>query len=880
MRYLTFGTSEKDTYKYALLIKETNFREASIRSEYLLPLQERGIDIEEVVAFPLKYSDRGKCTLAQAKQYLTQLVPILVSIKVDLIYCADSVYFKALTKETKAEVHLEYVLKGKFPQTDTMDIIYGVNYGSIFYNPLNAEKLTRSLDTWVNYVVNNTSNILGNDVIRYAEYPDTVDAIAKALDKLHEYPELACDIETFSLKHWLAGIGTCAFAWSKHEGIAFCCDYEEDVTTKGMYGKQIVNKAVRNLLLDFFLDYEGTLVWHNGNFDIKVIIYVLWMDHIQDRKNMLLGVDCMTRHFDDTKLMAYVSLNSCAGNDLTLKTLAHEFAGNYAQDEIKDIRKIPKTDLLEYNLIDACCTLYCKAKYSALVDAEDQREVYEGIFKESAVGFLEIELTGMPVNMERVNEVDISLKATIEAITERIYKHTAVQKVTNILNEIRTDKDFEKRKEKAKKPEGIKRIPRDKPFNPASGNQISYLLYSYLGMPVIEKTDTGSPATDADTLKKLLNHTIDEEIKALLNELLEYAQAAKILSTYIPALQGSVLAEDGHYYLFGNYNITGTKSGRLSSSDPNLTNLPSGSVYGKLIKYCFQAHISEVFGGADFNSLESVINALLTNDPNKEKVLIEGFDSHSYHTYHYAPEEFPYVLAETPEQVNQIKSKDAVKRSESKPISFALQYFGTFLTLMRNCGLSKKKAVNIEDRFNALYAVSRKWVNSKLEEATHTGYVVLAFGLKLRTPKLSKVIWDSEKIPKEALSESRTAGNALSGQSYGLLNSRAVLEFMRRVRASKYRLEIKTCTVIHDAIYLRMANRYEVVEWVNTNLVECMQWQELPELQHEQIKLNAELDLFPSWDKPITLPNNANIETIFNKVNTFKQEQWDERNAK
>lgn len=147
--------------------------------------------------------------------------------------------------------------------------------------------------------------------------------------------------------------------------------------------------------------------------------------------------------------------------------------------------------------------------------------------------------------------------------------------------------------------------------------------------------------------------TRDQAVQAarVLKALIKYAEAAKILGTFINALkEKSVLKEDGNYYLHGNFNMNGTKSGRQSSSNPNLTNLPSGSTYGKLIKSCFKSPKGRVMIGADFDSLENKISALTTNDPNKLKVYTEGYDSHSLAAYSYWPEQFKDIPQATKEE--------------------------------------------------------------------------------------------------------------------------------------------------------------------------------------------------------------------------------------
>jgi len=188
---------------------------------------------------------------------------------------------------------------------------------------------------------------------------------------------------------------------------------------------------------------------------------------------------------------------------------------------------------------------------------------------------------------------------------------------------------------------------------------------------------------------------------------------------------------------------------------------------------------------------------------------------------------------------------------------------GTYYTLIKNCGFSEEKAKSIESSYHEMYKVSDQWVQNKLEQACKDGYVTLAFGIKLRTPMLKQIIWNSDSIPQVALAEGRTAGNAVSGQSYGLLNSRACNEFMKRVRNSPYKYDIKICAQIHDSSYYVIKDDVDVVKWVNDNLIECIAFQDLPEIWHEEVKLTSSLEIHhPDWSHKIGLPNHASIDTI------------------
>src|SRR5690606_7236978 len=158
--------------------------------------------------------------------------------------------------------------------------------------------------------------------------------------------------------------------------------------------------------------------------------------------------------------------------------------------------------------------------------------------------------------------------------------------------------------------------PKDLVFNPNSPLQVQSLLYEQLGLPVLAYTDSKQPSVDGDTLSKLLNHATDERTVALLKSLMDYAGVNKITSSFLPAMLDAIPGKDGWHYLCGNFNLGGTLSGRLSSSDPNLQNLSAGSDYGKLMKSCIQAPPGWPFCGRDFASLEDRISALTTNDPN------------------------------------------------------------------------------------------------------------------------------------------------------------------------------------------------------------------------------------------------------------------------
>lgn len=553
-----------------------------------------GITGEDLIAFSLAYNESGKAPVKLIKDYLNTLLQALDSLGVKTLYCADANYFKVLAGQRKAEPHIGVVLPCNIEGFEHMSVVLGVNHASLFYNPNNEAPLKRTLDALARHMGGEEVTI-GQDIIKSETYITTIEEAEEYLSSLLDEPELTADIEAFSLKHHSAGIGTIGFAVNEGEGTVIQCDYrplispeEVDVwcnkdkkyKKKLAYGKRVNNHPMRDVLKWFFNTYKGKIIWHNASYDIKVIIYELWMEEdITNHVGLLAGLEVMTRNFDCTRLITYLATNNCAGNKLSLKDIAHEFAGNYAQDEINDIRLIEPATLMRYNLIDCLCTWYAKNKNFPIMVQDAQEELYEGLFKESLITIIQMELTGMPLNMDEVHKGKHELREIFEYHNDRINQNMRVHSAITLMQYKWIEKDFEDRYTKSKNPEKIVKrnieellikAPATFPrlFNANSGQQVGLLLHEVLGLPVIETTPSGQPAADDDTLKALKNHTEDEEVKHLIEDIRGQLGVDKILSTFIPAFEQAVLGKDGIHYLFGCFNLGGTKSGRLSSSNP------------------------------------------------------------------------------------------------------------------------------------------------------------------------------------------------------------------------------------------------------------------------------------------------------------------------
>lgn len=859
MRYLTFATPEPTSYDIAILCQQLQVTE--IQRHYVQPYLANQKD--RVLAYSL--DKQPKMKVADIRIYLGKLLPVLKSLGVKRLVVTDSDYFKTLTKAPTGEGALGYVLPSVEVREAQMEagafqVVYCPSFRSIFHNP---QKVTADIRTAFNAVLADqagTYNDPGVDIIKFAAYPGNVRDICAWLDRLLEMDcTLTSDIEAFSLKHYSAGLGTITFCWNKHEGIAFPIDLLE------LEADRI---QVRAALKAFFIELHRrgrTLIWHHAGYDVTVLIYQLFMKDLLDTAGLLYGLEILVDKIEDTKLITYLATNSCAGNKLGLKAQAHEFAGNYAVEGIKDIRQIPLADLLQYNLIDGLGTWFVYEKHHPTMVADQQEALYEGLFKDSLRDIIQMQLTGMPLDMERVKELSAELDAQSDDHVAAIQSSPLVHRLVAAFN-----REWVEMKNATLKKKRVSLLEAKETFNPNSHEQLRRLLYDadQLALPVIDLSDTKLPSTASETLQKLKNHSQDPDVQALLQEFIDLGALSKIITSFLPAMLAAPMGPDGWHWLFGNFNLGGTISGRLSSSGPNLQNLPANGKtdlkksLAKAIKSCFKAPPGWLFVGLDFASLEDRISALTTKDPQKLKVYTDGYDGHCLRAYSYFGDQMPDIDPLSVVSINSIESKYKPLRQDSKTPTFLLTYGGTYMGIMDQLGWPELKARTVEAKYHELYKVSDEWVAARIAEAGHCGYVTVAFGLRLRTPLLRQTVLGTSRTPYEAEAEGRSAGNAL-GQSYGLLNSRASAAFMKKVRASIFRLWIRPSAHIHDAQYHLIRDDLDTLMFYNEHLVEEVKWQNDPVIWHDEVKLGGEVSVFyPSWKAEMTIPNEASEEMI------------------
>jgi len=808
-----------------ILVKEDAQDQASIREHYLQPLADNGIPMNSVHVLPLLYNTSSKVYAKTAKAYLNKLINKIPEHTVNLLI-ADSNYFKYITKLQKVSASYGTIVPGGYTGYEHLNCIYVPNYKSLFKQPENRDLITIAIKTLAG--TNSTVRIDS------AEFGFAYGSDRELLDSLYQYPELAVDIETSGLG-LDSDILSIAFAWTEHDGIAI------DLAINGSYYTK-----------KFLETYRGNIIFHNGLFDAKLLIRQWWMETKTDYAGMIHGA-LQFKRAHDTMLLAYLAKNATTNVSLSLKDTALEYVGNYAI-EIEDAGKYSKKELLEYNLIDALGTFYLWNKYQAEVSSE----TYQVIFQPSIYPLLKMMLTGLPIDTDRANEVDRIFEVQAKVLEEQIQLNPYVKEFNDLFRVEECLKANAKLKTKVKPIEEFDHIN----FNPGSGTQLAKLLFEQLKLPILETTKTGQPATGGAVLKDLTNHTTDQDILDLLSQTQELSDVLKIKNTFIkPFLQ-----EPG--WVHGNLKLGGTQSGRLSSNNPNLTNLPAHGKMGKIVKSCVKAPPGWLFCGADFSALEERIGAILSQDPNRVKVYTDGFDGHSMRAYKYFADQMPDIDPDDVDSINSIEHKYPKLRRKSKGPTFALQYLGTWHTLHKRGGFPVDQAHQIEDAYHDLYKVSGEFNKINQNFMEKHGYVECAFGLKLRTPIVGQTILGNSKTPYEAEAEVRSANNAVT-QSWGMLLNRAMIATNERIEANGYGTSILPINMIHDAGYFLVKDDPATIQFLNNTLIEEMEWNDHPLIKSDDVPMRASLEIGQSWAELFTLPNHATIKEIEDVLHTI-----------
>ncbi|QJR09120.1 DNA polymerase I [Usitatibacter rugosus] len=312
------------------------------------------------------------------------------------------------------------------------------------------------------------------------------------------------------------------------------------------------------------------------------------------------------------------------------------------------------------------------------------------------------------------------------------------------------------------------------PFNLGSPKQLAEILFVRMGLKAVKKTPSGAPSTDEEVLEKLA------EDHPLARTLLDHRSVSKLKSTYTDKLPRMVHPKTGRVHT--NYAQAVAVTGRLSSNDPNLQNIPVRTTEGRRIREAFVAPAASKIVSADYSQIELRIMAHLSGDKSLIDAFSRGEDIHR----HTAAE----VFGATTDEVT------SEQRRYAKVINFGLIYGMSAFGLAGNLGIERSAAASYMDKYFARYPGVAQYMDRTRQEAKEHGYVETVFGRRLWLPDIN-----SGNAPRRQGAERQAINAPMQGTAADLIKLAmiAVQGWLEREK-----LATKLVMQVHDELVLEV----------------------------------------------------------------------------
>lgn len=333
----------------------------------------------------------------------------------------------------------------------------------------------------------------------------------------------------------------------------------------------------------------------------------------------------------------------------------------------------------------------------------------------------------------------------------------------------------------------------DSQFNINSTKELSSILFEKLGLKPVKKTKTGF-STDISVLEALKN---DHEI---IKYLIEYRTLSKLKSTYIDNLPKLISEKTGRIHT--SYNQTVVATGRLSSSDPNLQNIPSKDEFGKKIRHGFTAETDYEILAADYSQIELRLAAHISGDENMIKAFKEGIDIHS-------------MTAASTFGVD-VENVEPWMRRQAKIINFSTIYGVSPYGLSQQADISMHEAKDFIDKYFATYPKFRTYIDETVEFARKTGYVETLLGRRRPVAEINaKVSFRREGAERVAIN------TPIQGTSADMIKI-AMNNIFHEIREHKYKSRI--IMQVHDELVLEVhkGEKEDILKLVEEKMISAV----------------------------------------------------------
>ncbi len=466
----------------------------------------------------------------------------------------------------------------------------------------------------------------------------------------------------------------------------------------------------------------------------------------------------------------------------SLKNLADEYLNAEIKDEEDLLGKGRKKKALSDIELEKVAEFFCnklnvifriKEKIEQKVCEYEMHELFKKIEMPLIEVLARMEYNGFEVDINKLSELGLELDEKINNLTECIHGLSGEQ------------------------------------FNINSPKQLGEVLFEKLGLPVIKKTKTGY-STSAEVLHKLEDH------HEIIEKILEYRQVVKIKSTYVDGLMSLINKSTGRVH--SSFNQTITTTGRISSTEPNLQNIPIKTEEGRKIRKVFIADEDYVLVDADYSQIELRVLAHITNDSNLKEAFFTGEDIHT----------------KTASEVFKVDKEKvtSLMRSRAKAVNFGIIYGISDYGLSRDLDISRKEAKKYIESYLDNYPTVRQYMDDIVDYGKHEGYVKTIFNRRRYLPELKSRNYNVRSFGERMAMNTPIQGSAADIIKIAMVN--VYKELKKRKMKSKLVLQV------HDELIIEAhKNEVEEVKKILSNLMENAVELNIP--------LKVEMETGESW---------------------------------
>ncbi|MEE3313271.1 MAG: DNA polymerase I [Treponema sp.] len=554
------------------------------------------------------------------------------------------------------------------------------------------------------------------------ELTSFVDSILSSAEKT-----VAFDTETDGLNPFAANLVGFSLSTECGSGI-----YVPVILPGGMFAIDVIDKKESlSQLARIFECPDVTVAMHNAKFDLHVLYAAGYTKRLSCRlvdtmvAAWLLNPDALGKSPYGLEYLGetVLGLKGIEFNDVVPK--GHTFAD------------VELDAAYPYAAEDADFTLQLWKKYEAKLKEKNLEELYFGLEMKVLPILSEMETRGIHLDKKSLADYSVELSEQIKAREQEIYSLAGHE------------------------------------FNIASTKQLQTVLFEERGLVPGKKTKTGY-STDNEVLEELVQRTTDPMPSAIL----EYRGATKLQSTYVETLPALA---DSNGRVHTSFLQTGTATGRLSSRDPNLQNIPVRDDAGRKIRSAFTAVPGTVLISADYAQIELVILAHLSGDPNLCSAFTQGVDVHK----------------STASLIYGIKPEDvtAEMRRFAKTVNFGVMYGMSAFRLASDLGISRTEAKNFIDQYFTTYSDVKKFLNSTVDSARQNGFVETISGRR----RFIRGINSKNKIEQNA-AERIAVNTPIQGSAADIVK-RAMVEVQSAIEAdSDLNGHLRMLLQVHDEL--------------------------------------------------------------------------------